>query len=123
VLATGSYATIERTACAFLASSSGWAILALAPVPAKDLPRAVLDSLSGALDLGARMLAPGESPDAGRLAAASGGRVLATGRVLEVARRVGPGEHGRPGFGRGSVTLTDHRDGSLLEMEMETEME
>ncbi|GAB2991483.1 DUF917 domain-containing protein [Amycolatopsis acidiphila] len=122
VLATGSDATIERTARAFLASSSGWAILALAPIPASALPAAaVLDTVSGALELGRRVLALGESPDPAALAAAIRGEVLATGRVLEVSRRVGPGEHGRPGFGRGSVTLTDHRDGSLLRLEMENE--
>ncbi|WP_346056727.1 DUF917 domain-containing protein [Amycolatopsis dongchuanensis] len=122
VLATGSDTTIERTARAFLASSSGWAILVLPPIPAAELPGcAVLDSISGALALGRRVLALGESPDADRLAEAVDGDVLATGRVLEVSRRLGPGEHGRPGFGRGSVTLIDHRDGSLLRIEMENE--
>ncbi|NBH10872.1 DUF917 family protein, partial [Amycolatopsis sp. SID8362] len=31
------------------------------------------------------------------------------------------GQHGSPGFGRGSVTLADHRDGALLRLEMENE--
>ncbi|TNC29693.1 DUF917 domain-containing protein [Amycolatopsis alkalitolerans] len=122
VLASGSDATIERTARAFLASSSGWAILALAPIPAPELSEAAVPgSISGALDLGHRVLAIGESPTAATLSEAVGGDVLAAGRVLEVARRIGPGEHGRPGFGRGSVMLTDHRDGSLLRLEMENE--
>jgi DUF917 family protein len=38
-----------------------------------------------------------------------------------VARHVGPGQHGSPGFGRGSVTLADHGGGELLRLEMENE--
>ncbi|PRX50414.1 hypothetical protein B0I33_102535 [Prauserella shujinwangii] len=122
VLADGTPAEIERTVRSFLTGSGGWAVLALAPILAGDLPGcSVLGTTSGALDLGRRVLAAGESPGADRLAAATGGRVLTLGRVLEVAHRMGPGEHGRPGFGRGSVTVTDHATRSLLRLEMENE--
>jgi DUF917 family protein len=77
--------------------------------------------VSGAVRLGRRILALGESPDPGRLAAATGGRVLSVGRVVEVTRRPGPEVHGRPGFARGSVTLTGHASGELLRVEMENE--
>ncbi|MDQ0377036.1 DUF917 domain-containing protein [Amycolatopsis thermophila] len=122
VLAAGSDASVERGARAFLASSGGWAAMAFAPVPAGELPScAVIGSVSAALELGRRVLAAGESPAADRLAEASGGRVLARGRVLEVSRHVGPGSHGSAGFGRGSATLTDHAGGALLRLEMENE--
>ncbi|MFD4197504.1 DUF917 domain-containing protein [Amycolatopsis thermoflava] len=122
VLAAGSDESVERGARAFLASSGGWAAMAFAPVPAGELPRcAVMGSVTGALELGRRVLAAGEGPEPDRLAEASGGRVLAMGRVLEVSRHPGPGAHGRAGFGRGSATLTDHRTGALLRLEMENE--
>ncbi|GHF16127.1 hypothetical protein GCM10017786_57500 [Amycolatopsis deserti] len=122
VLAAGSDESVERGARAFLASSGGWAAMAFAPVPAGDLPGcAVMGSVTGALELGRRVLAAGESPEPDRLAEASGGQVLAMGRVLEVSRHIGPGQHGRAGFGRGSATLTDHRTGALLRLEMENE--
>ena len=122
VLATGSDAEVERGARAFLASSGGWAALALAPIPAGELAaHTVLDTISGALALGHRALAAGESPSRAALETALNGRLLGRGRVLEVSRHVGPGQHGRPGFGRGSVTLADHHDGALLRLEMENE--
>ncbi|MBE1493042.1 DUF917 family protein [Amycolatopsis lexingtonensis] len=122
VLAAGSDAVIERGTRAFLAGSGGWAAFALAPIPAGELAGcAVLGTTSGALALGRRVLAAGESPAREALEAALDGSVLARGRVLEVARHVGPGQHGSPGFGRGSVTLADHRDGALLRLEMENE--
>ncbi|HJP79335.1 MAG TPA: DUF917 domain-containing protein [Pseudonocardiaceae bacterium] len=122
VLAAGSDAEVERGTRAFLASSGGWAAFALAPIPAGELAaHAVLDTVSGALALGHRALAAGESPRRDVLEAALGRPLLARGRVLEVARHVGPGQHGSPGFGRGSVTVADHRDGALLRLEMENE--
>lgn len=122
LLATGSDAMVERGARAFVASSGGWAAFALAPIPAGELAAcSVPGTTSAALALGRRVLALGESPPRAGLEAALDGSVLARGRVLEVARHVGPGQHGSPGFGRGSVTLADHDDGSLLRLEMENE--
>jgi DUF917 family protein len=122
VLAAGSDAVIERGTRAFLAGSGGWAAFALAPIPAGELAEcAITGTTSAALALGRRVLAVGESPPRDALEAALAGSVLARGRVIEVARHVGPGRHGSPGFGRGSVTLADHRDGALLRLEMENE--
>lgn len=122
VLAAGSDTMVERSARAFVAGSGGWAALALAPIPAGELAAcSVPGTTSAALALGRRVLAAGESPSRDRLEAALDGSVLARGRVLEVARHVGPGPHGSPGFGRGSVTLADHRGGELLRLEMENE--
>jgi DUF917 family protein len=122
VLAAGSDEVIERGTRAFLAGSGGWAAFALAPIPAGELAGcSVPGTTSGALELGRRVLAAGESPPREALEAALAGSVLARGRVLEVARHLGPGQHGSPGFGRGSVTLADHRDGTLLRLEMENE--
>ncbi|WP_328452572.1 DUF917 domain-containing protein [Amycolatopsis sp. NBC_00438] len=119
LLATGSDAMVERGARAFVASSGGWAAFALAPIPAGELAAcSVPGTTSAALALGCRVLALGESPARDRLETALEGSVLARGRVLEVARHVG---RSSPGFGRGSLTLADHADGSLLRLEMENE--
>ncbi|RKT83647.1 hypothetical protein SAMN05421805_110147 [Saccharopolyspora antimicrobica] len=118
VLAEGTSIEVERTARAFLAGSGGWAVLALAPIPASELPKcAIPGTMGAALSLGRQAL----SADAEELAAATGGRVLGLGRVVEVSRRPGPGEHGRTGFARGSATVRDHRSQSLLRLEMENE--
>ncbi|MFD2469304.1 DUF917 domain-containing protein [Amycolatopsis silviterrae] len=122
VLAAAADSVVENGVRAFLTSSGGWAAIALAPIPAGELAgHTVLGTTSEALALGARVLAAGEAPDLATLETALGGQVLARGRVLEVSRHIGPGQHGHPGFGRGSATLTDHRDGALLRLEMENE--
>ncbi|CAM03798.1 hypothetical protein SACE_4529 [Saccharopolyspora erythraea NRRL 2338] len=122
VIAEASSVEVERTARSVLSSAGGWAALALAPIPARELPEcAIVGTVGAALALGERALAIGECPEGDALAAATGGRVLGLGRVVEVSRRPGPGEHGRAGFGRGSATVRDHRTGSLLRLEMENE--
>lgn len=122
VLAGGSAADVERAARSFLTAAGGWAVLALAPILAADLPgRALTGTVSGALDLGRRALAAGPEPGADALADAVGGRMLALGRAIEVDHRAGPTHHGRTGFGRGSVTVQDHASTSLLRLEMENE--
>jgi DUF917 family protein len=122
VLAGGCAADVERAARSFLAAAGGWAVLALAPVPAADLPGCALrGTVSAALALGRRALSAGHEPDAEALAEATGGRILALGRAIEVARRAGPTSHGRTGFGRGSVTVRDHASRALLRLEMENE--
>ncbi|MGW5649626.1 DUF917 domain-containing protein [Saccharopolyspora sp. NPDC003752] len=122
VLAEATAAELERTARAFLAGSGGWAVLALAPISARELPScAIPGSMSSAVYLGEQALSVGERSGAEELAAATGGRVVGLGRVVEVSRRPGPGEHGRTGFARGSATILDHRSRSLLRVEMENE--
>ncbi|GAA3660403.1 DUF917 domain-containing protein [Nonomuraea antimicrobica] len=122
VQGTGGPADLERTVRAFLPSGGGWAALALAPIPVGELARcSVVASVSAALRLGRQILALGESPDPARLAEATGGRVLALGRVVEVVRRPGPRRHGRAGFSRGGVTVADHASGALVRLEMENE--
>ncbi|MEU5693236.1 DUF917 domain-containing protein [Actinosynnema sp. NPDC020468] len=99
VLAAGSPSDVERAVRGFLPVVGGWAVLALAPVPAGELAGcSVVGSVTAAVELGRR----------------PGGDVLATGRVVEVARRQARG------FGRGSVTVRDH-GGPLLRLEMENE--
>ncbi|PXY20834.1 DUF917 domain-containing protein [Prauserella muralis] len=122
VLTTGTAADVERTARAFITSGGGWAVLALAPIPAGELAGCAMPATtSAALALGSRALAVGDSPDRERLARATGGEVLALGRVIEVSRWQGPARHGRAGFGRGSVAVSDHATKSLLRLEMENE--
>lgn len=107
---------IERTVRAVL-TLTGWGVLALKPIPARDLPDcAVVGSIGAAVELGRLALALGPA----ELAEAAGGRFLAQGRVVEVARRVDPGRIDNPGFGRGSVTVVD-ATGALLRVEMENE--
>jgi hypothetical protein len=122
VLAEGTSADVERAARAFLTGAGGWAVLALAPIQVSQLAEcAVIGSVSGALELGRRALTVGPEPDLDELATAVGGRLLAAGRILEVTWRAGPAQHGRTGFGRGSLTLREHRAGTLLRLEMENE--
>jgi uncharacterized protein len=122
VLAEGSAQDVERAARAFLSTSGGWAALALAPIPAGELPDCALTgTISGALALGRRALAAGQEPDIDRLAELTGGRVLAQGRIIEAAHWAGPAHHGRAGFARGSVTVLDQAGRALLRLELENE--
>ncbi|MEV6859485.1 DUF917 domain-containing protein [Streptosporangium subroseum] len=99
----------ERMIRGALAASGGWAAFAHWPIRAVDLPgQAIVGSLSRALGLGRTMLSlPGRAPRA----AALGGRLAGTGRVVEVNRRPS---------GRGTVTVLDH-GGAVLRVEMENE--
>jgi uncharacterized protein len=122
VVAEGTVADVEQIARAALTAAGGWTAIALAPIPARDLPKcAILNTISAALSLGRQALALGENPDGDALADATGGRVLGLGRVIEVSRRPGPGEQGSAAFGRGSVTVEDHDTAALLRLEMENE--
>jgi DUF917 family protein len=110
-------AGVERTVRSVLAGAGGWAAMAFPPVPARELADCVvLGSISAALRLGVKVGALGENPRHDQLAEASGGRVLGGGRVIEVNRYGGAGA-----FGRGSVTVEDHRSGALIRLEMENE--
>jgi len=112
----GDAVAVERTVRSVLAATSGWAALAVAPLPLGVLrPASAADTIRRCLDLGRRMLALPDAPSPGLLAEATGGRVLAAGRVVDVLRHEGYG------FGRGSVTVRDRRTSSLLRVEMENE--
>lgn len=116
LLDRSSPAQVERTMRAML-TFTGWGVIALQPIPARELPGcAVVGSIGAAIELGRLALELGPA----ELAAAAGGRALGQGRVVEVARRVDPERHDNPGFGRGSVTVQGTA-GVLLRVEMENE--
>ncbi|MGH8879742.1 MAG: DUF917 family protein, partial [Stackebrandtia sp.] len=76
VVAEGAPTDVERTARAFLSGTSGWAVMALAPIPAGDLSTcAVPGTLRGALALGRAALST-VSSDGAALAESTGGLVL-----------------------------------------------
>ncbi|GAA5085763.1 hypothetical protein HNP84_010201 [Thermocatellispora tengchongensis] len=107
----------ERIVRAALSEFGGWAAIALRPVPVTALDRvAIPGSLTYALRLGARHAACARGAAPYEMAGSLGGRVLATGRVLEVVR-----DHATAGFGRGSVIIRADRGGTLLRLEMENE--
>jgi uncharacterized protein len=110
-------ATLERTARAMIAETGGWAVLALPPLPASLIAqRCVVGGLARAAGLGHVALTCPPGTDPAGVAAALGGRLLATGRVLEVDR------HGiQGGFGRGSVTVVDATESAVVRLEAENE--
>ncbi|MHA6631968.1 DUF917 domain-containing protein [Pseudonocardia sichuanensis] len=105
---------LERVARTVVAQGGGWAACALGPVPAS---RAGTDACTGTL---ARALRLGRAhaglvrPDAAEVAAALGGRVLAAGRTVEIAR------HPSASFGRAGVAVLAD-DGAVLRVEAENE--
>lgn len=108
--------TVERTVRSVLAASGGWAAVALAPQPADRLWAAGMPGTTAAcLELGRALLALPDGSPAEVVAGAAGGRLLAAGRVVDVTRS------GGVGFGRGSLTVRDHRTNALLRVEMENE--
>lgn len=122
VVAEGSPSQVQRTAQMFVSGTSGWAVIAMAPIAAVELfDCAVPAAISSALLLGRRALAAGAPPEFGGFAQAIGGRLLAEGRVVEMSRRPGPADHERAGFGRGSVMIATHTGRTLLRVEMGTE--
>lgn len=108
---------LERTARAFLPVAGGWAAIALPPTEVGVGTRqAVTGSIARALALGrAHATLPG-TPAPDLVAEVLGARVLATGRVLEVARYGGLGA-----FGRGSVTVVGESQGTVVRVEAENE--
>jgi hypothetical protein len=122
VVAAGSPSQVQRTAQMFVSSSSGWAVVAMAPIAVADLPHcAVLATISSALLLGRQALAAGTPPDFAGFASDVGGRLLAAGRVVEISRRPGPADSESAGFGRGSVMIAGHAGRAVLRIEMGTE--
>jgi DUF917 family protein len=108
---------LERAVRAFLSQTGGWAALALPPLPVPTAVSAALTgSVSRALGLGRAHARLGETPSAGAVETALGGRVLADGRVTEVSRHPNTGA-----FGRGSATVIDTRSGAVVRIETENE--
>ncbi|MGY1707343.1 DUF917 domain-containing protein [Geodermatophilus sp. SYSU D00697] len=108
---------LERSIRAMLAESGGWAALALPPVAARDIPATcVTGGLARAAALGRAAERLPSTPDRAALAGALGGRVLTSGRVVDVDR------HGvSAGSARGSVTVVDTGNGAVLRLESENE--
>lgn len=107
---------LERIARAVMAHASGWAAFAMAPAPASQVQQdSCLGSIGRALRLGRAHAALPTKPPVDLVADALGGRVLADGRIVEIARY-----RGGESFGRGSVSVVD-RAGTVLRMETENE--
>jgi DUF917 family protein len=109
-------AALERIARTVVAQGGGWVGGALAPVPAS---RASTDSCVGTL---ARALRLGRAhaglvrPTGGEVAAALGGRVLAAGRTVEIARH----PTASSSFGRAGIAVACD-GGGVLRIEAENE--
>ncbi|MGI4894112.1 MAG: DUF917 domain-containing protein, partial [Janthinobacterium lividum] len=115
----GDPAATERSVRAVLASSGGWAAIAVAPLPlSRLLTASTPDTTRRCLEVGRRLTALPDTPAPAALAVATGGRVLAVGRVVDVSRYR---ESGAGRFGRGSVTVRDRATSALLRVEMENE--
>lgn len=108
-------ATLERVARAFVAQGGGWAGGALAPVPASTVAHdSCRGTLARALRLGrAHASLPGK-PTSAQVADAFGGRVLAAGRTVEIARQASAT------FGRAGIAIIDE-GGAVLRIEAENE--
>jgi uncharacterized protein len=105
---------LERVARTVVAQGGGWAGAALAPVPARlATTDACTGTLARALRLG-RAHAGLARPAPDEVALALGGRVLAAGRTVEIAR------HPSASFGRAGVTIVDD-GGAVLRVEAENE--
>jgi DUF917 family protein len=110
-------AALERTVRAFLVAAGGWSALALPPTDVGPATAAaILGSTSRALALGRAHARLPAAPAPACVAAGLGGRVIATGRVVDVDRRSVMG-----GFGRGSVTVVDGATGTIVRIEAENE--
>ncbi|HYH30861.1 MAG TPA: DUF917 domain-containing protein [Pseudonocardia sp.] len=117
LIADADPAALERTARSFLPVAGGWAAIALPPTDVGPGTReAVTGSAARALALGRAHATLPSTPPPDLVEDVLGARVLATGRVLEVARHGGNG-----GFGRGSVTVVDGEAGTVVRLETENE--
>lgn len=113
-------AGLERAVRSFVAQTGGWAVLALAPTAIEAAAvDAVEGSLTRALALGRAhaSLEPGAVPAA--VADGLGGRLLGSGRVVEVARHVIA--DGGAAFGRGSLCVVDSASRAVIRIETENE--
>lgn len=111
----GDPVAVERVARSFVAQGGGWAGCAFAPVPASVVADdSCRGSLTRALALGRAHASLPRKPSAAQVAAALGGRVLAAGRTVEIAR------HASATFGRAGIAITGD-DGAVLRLEAENE--
>ncbi|WP_432879711.1 DUF917 domain-containing protein [Kribbella sp. CA-245084] len=113
-------AGLERAVRSFVAHTGGWAVLALAPTPVEAAAAdAVQGSLRRALALGRAhaALQPWATP--ADVAEGLGGRLLASGRVEQVARHLIA--DGGAAFGRGSVCVVDSGSRAVIRIETENE--
>lgn len=111
----GDPVSVERVARGFVAQSGGWAGCAFAPVPASVVAQdSCRGSLTRALDLGRAHASLPRKPSSAQVADALGGRVLAAGRTIEIARRASAT------FGRASIAIIDE-SGAVLRLEAENE--
>ncbi|HEY0812921.1 MAG TPA: DUF917 domain-containing protein [Pseudonocardia sp.] len=107
--------TLERVARAFVAQGGGWAGGALAPVPASTVARdSCLGTMARALRLGRAHAELPPKPTSAQVADALGGRVLAEGRTVEIARQASAT------FGRAGIAVVDD-GGPVLRVEAENE--
>lgn len=108
-------AALERVARAFVAQGGGWAGSAVGPVPASTVVRdSCLGTLARALRLGRAHAALPRKPTSAQVGDALGGRVLAVGRVVEIARQASAT------FGRAGIAIVDE-GGGVLRVEAENE--
>jgi DUF917 family protein len=120
---------LERTARAFLSATGGWAAIVLPPTELhRAAPHSAIGSLARALALGRAHSALPKPAEPAEVAAALGGRLLATGRVLEIARHShghGFGHSHGHSFGRGSISIIDSGRtsglGAVVRLEAENE--
>lgn len=117
LIADSQPARVESVVRAVVAGSSGWGHLAIGPIDADTVRSATIHgSLSRAVQLGRALIDLREPLSPADLAIALGGRLLGVGRVSHVQRRSTRSE-----FTRGSAVLIDHRDSSVLRLELENE--
>jgi DUF917 family protein len=106
---------LDRVVRVIVAQGGGWAGCAFAPAPATVVRHdSCRGSLARALELGRAHSALPRKPSSAQVASALGGRVLAAGRTLEIAR------HASATSGRAGVDVRDD-GGSVLRLEAETE--
>jgi DUF917 family protein len=117
VIDGGSPEDLERAVRTLVAMVGGWAAIALVPTPVPDaVTGASLGGVARALALGRAHAELPAKPSRSQVGEALGGRVLGAGRVWDVSRK-----SQAAGFGRGSVTVVDELDGTVLRLETENE--
>jgi uncharacterized protein len=111
----GDPVAVERVARGFVAQGGGWAGCAFAPVAASVVADdSCRGSLTRALGLGRAHANLPRKPSPAQVAEAVGGRVLAAGRTVEIAR------HASATFGKAGIAVIDD-GGAVLRLEAENE--
>ena len=101
----------ERLLRAAVNVSGGWMLTAMYPTTTTRLPAAgIVGSISRALAVGRALLDAADVDDlAIRLRTQAGGRVLGTGRVVELEHRTRPAESGHPAY-PSSIVVRSHSE-------------